>query len=629
MERNVKQIGLVNLLVLLIVGIAGFVAARLTHTLAGQAGSIFLGLGFLALLVSYFQMRLEETERLEQLEFDELNRVKGSGSLFNPGEAEAFPARRSREQFERFFVPGFTLALLVLQSLGAYQCWLWFKTPLQTAIRQPAIGMSLFALFALTLFLLGKYSAGVSRLRNDRLLRPGGSYLLLGAYICFIVAGAIAAQQLGFPKFDYYAAAVLGVLLVLAALENLFGLIFEMYRPRLKSGPRRVLYDSRLIGLLGHPEGIFTTAAQALDYQFGFKVSDTWLYRFFEKTFVWLVLSQAGLLLVSSCVVFISTGEDGLLERWGRPVAARPVLEPGLHFKLPYPIDRVRRYRTEQVQQFVVGNVQEQTPERTIVWTSAHEKDPFNLLVASRQQNTTGTTNASTGEQGAPVDILTVGIPVQYRITNILDWAYNYTDADALLQKIATREIVRYFVNVDLHDLMSSSRETASRDLRTRVQARANELKLGVTIDLVGLQDVHPPMGRDRVQVARKFEEVVGASQEVEAKLREAEGYAASLIPTARAQAEKIVRQAEADRLRRVAEAEARAARFTNQITAFRASPDIFQTRARLEALVENSTNSRIYLIMATNQTSVMQLNLEDKVASGLLTAPLPEARKN
>lgn len=629
MERNVKQIGLVNLLVMLVIGVAGLGLARYSNTVSGQAASLFLGIGFLALVISYFQMRLEETERLERLEFDELNRNKGSASLFSTTEAESFPAQRSRAQFEKFFVPAFTVLLLLLQALGAYGCSLWIENPPLAALHRPTIGMSLFALFALSLFLLGKYSAGVSHLRNDRLLRPGASYLLLGAYICFITAAAIAAVQLGFPRVDLYVALAFGALLALAAVENLFSLIFELYRPRLKSGPKRVLYDSRLIGLLGRPEGIFTTAAHALDYQFGFKVSETWLYRFFEKALVWLILAQAGLLALSSCVVFIATGEHGLLERWGRPVAGRPVLEPGLHFKWPYPMDRVLRYRTEQVQQFVVGSVQEASPARTIVWTSAHEKEPFNLLVASRQQAVPGATNAATTEQGAPVDLLTVGIPVQYRITNVLAWAYNYTDADALLQKVATREVVRYFVNVDMLDLMSASREKASQDLMLRIQARANELKLGVTIELVGLQDIHPPMGKDRVQVAKKFEEVVGASQEVQARLREAEGYAASVIPIARAEAERIEREADANRLGGVTEAIARAARFTNQLLAYKASPGIFMERGYLETFSQGSTNMRKYILMTTNQSSVIQVNLEDKIASGLLSAPLPESRKN
>ena len=72
-------------------------------------------------------------------------------------------------------------------------------------------------------------------------------------------------------------------LLGLIAVETLINLVLEIYRPRVKGKVERPLYESRLVGLLGQPEGLITTAAQALDYQFGFKVSETWFYRFFRE----------------------------------------------------------------------------------------------------------------------------------------------------------------------------------------------------------------------------------------------------------------------------------------------------------------------------------------------------------
>ena len=148
----------------------------------------------------------------------------------------------------------------------------------------------------------------------------------------------------GFPKVDLYVAHVLCGLLALVALETLIQLVLEIYRPRVKGKVERPLYESRLVGLLGQPEGLITTAAQALDYQFGFKVSETWFYRFFERALGWLLLLQVGALVLSTCVVFIEAGEQGLLEHFGRLVESRSPLGPGAHLKWPWPIDRVYRY---------------------------------------------------------------------------------------------------------------------------------------------------------------------------------------------------------------------------------------------------------------------------------------------
>src|SRR5436853_6202049 len=138
MERNIQKNGLINLLVLLVVGVAGFAVATYAKSLAGQVCVIFIGIGLLVALVSWFHMRLEERERLEKLELDELAKSRGSSALFESKEAELFPAQRSREQFERFFVPGFTVVLFLIQAGGAYFLWRWLsQNTLGIGLKQP------------------------------------------------------------------------------------------------------------------------------------------------------------------------------------------------------------------------------------------------------------------------------------------------------------------------------------------------------------------------------------------------------------------------------------------------------------------------------------------------------------
>ena len=96
MERNIQKNGLVNLLVLVAVSVLAYAAARYANAFAGQITTAFLTLGVLVAAVSYFQMGLEERERLEKLEFDEMTRGGASSALFDTHEAETFPARRVR-----------------------------------------------------------------------------------------------------------------------------------------------------------------------------------------------------------------------------------------------------------------------------------------------------------------------------------------------------------------------------------------------------------------------------------------------------------------------------------------------------------------------------------------------------
>jgi regulator of protease activity HflC (stomatin/prohibitin superfamily) len=621
MERSTQKNGLINLLALLVVGVAGFAVARNSNSLAGQVGSLYLGMGLLVAVVSWFQMRLEENERLEKLELEDLAKTHAGSAMFENKETEIFPAQRSREQFERVFVPIFTVLLCLLQSGGAYFFWRWLRKPTTVAdLKQPTIALGLFGVFALVLFLFGRFSATFARLENNRLLRPSASYVLLDAFICGLVAAGIIGVEWQFPKADLVLAHVLSILLALVAVETLIALVLEIYRPRVKGKVERPLYESRLVGLLAQPEGLVTTAAQAVDYQFGFKVSETWFYRlFFERALKWLLLMQGGVLVLSTCVVFIDAGEQGLLERFGKPVEGRTLLEAGAHLKLPWPIDRVYRSRTEQIQTIEVGMTGEASKEgeAAVLWTTGHARPggkEEDFLVASHDQAMIGATNEPAGKRAPPVSFITGSIPVEFQITNLMAWSYTNEDAPSLLGDVASREVVRYFASADMNDLMSSGRREASETLANRIQAAAAERELGVRILAVGLQDLHPP-----VKVAKYFEEVVAATQTKLAKILDARAYEVSTNNLAGAQVAATLNSAGAERETTQARALAQAALFTNQIPAFEAAPSVYVERAYLRTFTRATANARKYLMLATNTHDVLIFDLEDRIRPELL----------
>jgi len=189
---------------MLLVGVAGFIVSRISNTSAGLLSLRFIGLGLLVSAVSWFQSRLEDREKLEKQELDELAKGHAGTAMFESRESELFPAQRAREQFERFFVPSFTVILGILQLASAYACSRGLtKLALGgSEVRTPGLALALFGLFGLILFLVGKFSATIARLEDHRLLRPGSSYLLLGAYLCAAVAIAIVFVEAGFPRAD-------------------------------------------------------------------------------------------------------------------------------------------------------------------------------------------------------------------------------------------------------------------------------------------------------------------------------------------------------------------------------------------------------------------------------------------
>jgi regulator of protease activity HflC (stomatin/prohibitin superfamily) len=613
MERNIQKNGLVNLAVAVLIFLASFGVTVFAGSLAGQAAAVFLGLGVLVAFITWFQMRLEENERLEKLELDELARSRGA-SLFESKDGGSFPAQNARLQFEKFFVPGFAVLILLLEAGAAWLLWSWSgKATTVPPAANTTVALSLFAIFALLLFLIGRFSVTIARLENHRLLRPGASFLLAGAYVCALTALGIAGVEAKFPRADFWVARGLCGLLGLMAVESLLTLLLEIYRPRVKGKIARPLYESRVVGIFAQPESLFTTAAQTLDYQFGFKVSETWFFQAAQKNLAALLLIQFLALILSTTIVFVDAGEQAVLEHFGRPVAT---LTPGAHFKLPWPADKIYRFRTEQIQSFAVGYTPDAQSEaaNTVLWTVSHNKEE-NFIVANRAL-VTSQTSTNNNNKAQAVGLITVSIPIQFQITNVMDWVYKNSEPDALLKDLATREVIHYLAGVDLNDVLSQGRLQAADALRERIQSSANARSLGAKIVFVGLLDIHPPTDKE---VAATYEKVVGAEQERIATNNFAQADAIRASALAEAQAFTLTNVAEASRIQKVSSAFARAALFTNQIPAFAAAPSVYRQRLYLQSFAAATKNARKYILLVTNTQDVVIFDLEDKIRDDLL----------
>jgi regulator of protease activity HflC (stomatin/prohibitin superfamily) len=622
MERNAQKHGLVNLAVAAAIFVAAFIVTAYANSFAGEVCSVFLGLGVLVAFISWFQMRLEENERLEKMEVEELARTRGESTLFESKEAEVFPAQRVREQFEKFIAPGFSVLLFLLEGGGAYLLWRWISTATNSIVPDRAMpALTLFGILALLLFLFGRFSVTISRLENQRLLKPSASFLLAGAYLCFVTALGIAAAKTEFVQTDLYVARALCILLGLMSVEILVTLLLEIYRPRVKGKIVRPLYDSRVVGLLAQPEGLFITAAQALDYQFGFKVSETWFFQLLQKSLPMLLLAQLAVLLLSTCFVFIEPGEQGVLERFGK-LLPDIQFNPGAHFTWPWPIDKVYRYRTDQIQTFNVGftPTAQSEMDQTVLWSVTHTKEE-NFLIGNLTPTTIKNQNTETNDlfNALSVSLIDVSTPVQFQITNVSDWAYKNADPTNLLQELATREVVHYLAGVDLNAVLSHTRLEAAQELRRRIQASVSAHQLGVKITFVGLQDIHPP-----VKVADDYEKVVAATQQLIAKTNAAVADAIRTNSMAGATAFTDVAQAQAAQRQTELLWSSRAALFTNRIIAFNAAPSVYRQRAYYQMFADATANARKYILLATNTQDVVVFDLEDKIREDLLNLNVP-----
>ena len=633
-QQNSKKLGFINGLVLLVVTIAALFLALKAGSTVGLAGVVLLSIGTLISFFGFIQSHLIDRERVEALEMQELDRTQGNESLFAGAAEDAYPARNARRQFEKWVVPAFSVLVLIGQALGLW----WIYGELKDWPGGPTpdgavLSIMCFGLFMVVLFMMGKYSAGLARMDGQELLRPGANYMLLGSVISAAAVLAQAASFFGYSAWDKGITWVVFAVIAVSALENLVTLVLEIYRPRLDDKKARLLYDSRLIGLLGQPGGLVSTATQALDYQFGFKVSETWFYKYLEQKLALIIAIQVAVLFLSSSFVVIQQNEEAFLERFGK---RSDHLLPGFSFKLPWPIDKVYRYKTKKIQNFVLGVLDKDEaakpnsgdPEdvQVLLWTSQHNhgssKDPeqnYNMIVVS--SDVLLNTVAS---DSVPVNLLTVSIPVQYRINNLTNWVYNTDNAGSMLQKLSMRAVTRYLIGVDINELMGPGRTKAQEELKKDIQQQVDIQQLGAEIVFVGLQDIHPPVGQTEQSkasggVAESYEKVNVAQLHSETNRLGALQYKAGKVPQARGAASELLAKARSESTNKVAKAKAEAGRFDQQMSAFNAAPSVYKTRSKLDAFQRATKGVRKYILSDPENRDIINLELQDKLRSDLL----------
>ena len=583
---------------LLAAGVAGlwlgadFALARITQLRVLPAllpySALTLVIAGVVYLRERFSRRTEENKRDAALAATE----RVSGSIFDEQTGdEPFSIAQTRQQFERFVVP----AIAPLLAIGL-TAWVWsLYRQLQQPVAAPEQRLLAAAFLAgqtFTTFLFSRYLLGIK-------MRGPGIALGVMCIAALLAGAATLAGEMGYPPADRFAALTLVTFTGILAIENFINFLAELYRPRRRGGEFCQSYESRLGGLLTEPGAWARNIAGALDYQFGFKVSDTWLFHFLETALLPLVIFQLVVLYLLSCLVFLAPDEAGILEHFGKPVAQ---LTSGAHLKLPWPFETVRRFPVNRVLSFRIGQGQAgQVEPSVIVWSIPHVQGEEQFLVAAPRSGTDTNT--------VPVNLVAFNIPVEYQITNIFSFAYNHADAARLVEQIAYRSLTQEAAARDLFDLMGDGQTRIANSLRQRIQTETDHRQLGVEIKFVGLQGVHPP-----TQVAEAFESVIGALEQKEANILAAHAAAGRTVTLAAANSTKATLDATGYRAQRTEISTAEAQRFLILAQTASKSPRVFRTNLYLGVLADALADTRKYIVPASAANEVIQINFEEKL---------------
>jgi len=623
------------------------------------------------LCLQFYQRALAEQEKLDA---SQLIKDKNASTIFQSGTERATMfavAQRRLEMFEKWFVPIFAGAIAAYQTAIGLYLLKASMAPGETELKQPLLCGIFMTAIAFVSFLMSRYATGMSAQPEWKPLRAGGSSLLGVAVLCFALAVSLAlAHLLNFFTPINVLSRVIPVLIAVLGIETALNLVFDIYRPRLKGLYSRSAFDSRLLGIINEPGGILRSVADAMDYQFGFQVSQTWFYKLLEQAIVPLVLFAVLTLYLLSCIVVVQPDERAVIEHFGNPIGdaneAR-IIEPGLHLKWPWPVDIAYKYATERISEISIGFVPKIDPvtgevqhPTSLLWGQSHYEKEHHLLVASEQ------TGAEAAAGTVPVSIVIAAVPVQYRIKDLRSFIYNNEEPEKLLEAICYRELTRLAASAKIdidtevdtaESLLGQGRAVARNTLTTRIQQAADEAGLGIEIVFLGLQGIHPP-----AEVAADYQKVTSAIQKKQALVLQAQAERDKILSTlvgsvedanalydlavkyrqaeyansqqdmdrlgsqldqafanAKGDIFKTLREAQTYAFGKETLAEATGERFAGQLKAYAAAPEIYVKEQRLSMLEEALDNIRKYVVVADpNDAQVTIIDLQEKLSPSI-----------
>ena len=551
-------------------------------------------------------------------------RKENKASLLDVSEDVRFTAGRNLIVFEKY-VPS-TIALICSLLMAGALVYFWRSALFrpEDAVKlaagvpkQPILLAFTSALCAVISVFLGIFLAGQSHVSEYRWLRPVGAWLMFGAVIMLFTLISSILQVLKMTPWDGFFSKVSFFVLAVLCVELLISFVSEFYRPRNQMEDRPV-YESRLLSIFTEPGGIMRNVADSLDYQFGFKVSKTWIYGFFERSILPAVLLWLLLFWIFTCVSEVARGELGIWERFGAAVCCGKVLEPGVYLKLPWPMENIRRIKVDAVQSVTVGDVIKKDGKElkpaVVLWTTAHggeEKEDApseGFLVANDQGGS---------EVAKAVSILETSLPVHYKVKKdqVYRYLFRFKDMPKLLKAVSEQESTRYFASTDFIKDMSSGREKIVLELRKRIQQAADKLQLGVEIVCVNMNDAHPPVK----DVAPAFQDVLAAKEQARTMVFAANAEAEKALAEGSIKSMKITSEAKAYKYDVSNVATADAFRFRQQLAAYRQQPTLFRLRTYLDFLENDCKELRKFILSSRIPSQIYELNVEEKPALDLL----------
>ena len=285
------------------------------------------------------------------------------------------------------------------------------------------------------------------------------------------------------------------------------------------------------------------------------------------------------LLALLVVVVWFGTGfyrvqpnEEGVVLRFGAFTYWTP---PGLHWHLPWPIERVELPAVTRINRTEIG-YRSSGGGRIESGTDNGGRD-----VLAESLMLTGDEN-----------IIDIDVAIFWRINNAADFLFNTKDPETLVRGVAESSMREVIGHTPIQPALGPLRGQIESDVLKQTQQILDRYKSGVEVTQVQLQKVDPPAA-----VIESFRDVQRANTDAERMRNEAQSYSNDIVPRARGDAARLVAEGQGAKQASIALATGQSQRFESVLTAYQAAKDVTLRRMYLDTMEDVLSHAQALVV--------------------------------
>jgi membrane protease subunit HflK len=251
--------------------------------------------------------------------------------------------------------------------------------------------------------------------------------------------------------------------------------------------------------------------------------------------------------------------EQGIVLRFGE---YNRFAGPGLHFRLPYPVEEVMKPKVEQANIVSIGVSTEANITGRSAGSIPRDARDEGLML--------------TGDE----NMVDIGFVVIWKISNAEKYLFKIQNPDSTVKEVAESAMREIVGKSNIQPILTEARQKTEEAVRTLMQQILDKYEAGINVTQVQMQKVDPP-----AEVIDAFRDVQAARADKETQQNQAFAYANKVVPEARGEAERILQGAEGYKTQTVAEANGQTARFLKVFDEYKKAPDVTRKRMFLETM--------------------------------------------